>query len=426
MGRKLTGTILGIALLLLAIVLAARGAAPVAAAPLPTTATPKSAHVTLAMSMTGGTTAGDSFNLSAQGEGDLDTARQAARFSYTLQLPADLSAIAPTDGSLTAELILVDGRIYTHDPTTKQWTWLALPSGSASGSFFAPDPAALGSTPPDFVRVGPEQLHGAATTHWHASYDLADLLPVEAASSAQPSAAPLPDMTLEIDYWIGDADSYVHRITMALAFAATDPDDLGGTFGLTLSLTYSNFDQPVQIVAPAGATPASTDDGTGPATGSLLVPQDLPFDTSTFALPSIGGTIAGAFPNAGGALSGQPGAANPSPAAGQGNGGIRLVTPTPTATVRPIPTATRAPSPTAIPPTVARPTATVAIAANAALPPTVAPQAQLATAPTAQEPPPAPAPRSNPLPLILGAAGIIALLGLSGGLILFGRRAQER
>src|SRR4051794_8294657 len=65
--------LVGIGLLFLSIALAARGAALVAAEPLPTIATPTSAHVTLVMteSMSDATT-GESFELTVSGQGDFD------------------------------------------------------------------------------------------------------------------------------------------------------------------------------------------------------------------------------------------------------------------------------------------------------------------------------------------------------------------
>lgn len=426
MGRRLTGALLGIALLLLALALAARGAAPVAAAPLPKLAEPKSAHLVLEMTMGGAdTTTGETFAMAIHGEGDIDATRRAMRFSYTLQLHTESGGSTPSTEPLTAEVILVDGRMYARDPVTQRWTWLAMPFESASGSLFSTDFSALGGTPPDFVRVGPEQLQGAATTRWHATYDLAELL---SDLATEPSAAPLPEMRLEIDYWIGDADRYLHRVAMAMAFAATDADGLGGSFSLTMALSYSNFDRPVQIVAPAGATPAASGDGAGLANGGFLSSSTLPLIGSTSALPGIGGSIAGTFPGSGGATVGRPGGATPSPAAGRGNGGARIGTAEPTATAQAAPTPTRAVSPTTVPATAAPPTIapTAAIVANAAIPPTVAPQAQTAAAPTAQESPRVAATSSDTLPLVLGMAGIVLLLGLSGGLIVAGRRSQGR
>ncbi len=435
---------LGSALVLFAIALAARGAAPVAATPLPALATPRSAHLALDLTIGGGATTGESFTISARGEGDIDTARRAMQFTYTLRLPTELGGTAPASAPLTAELIMVDGRIYLRDPATKQWTWLAAPDGSANEALFAPNFADFGGTPPDFARVGPELLNGAATTRWHASYDLADLLP------AEPSTTTLPEMTLEIDYWIGDADRYVRRVALGMAFAVPATDESGGNFSLTMALTYSNFDQPVQIVAPAGATPAAAGNGAGLTDAGLLVASALPFDTSTFPLPGVGGGIAGIFPGLGGATGGagnatigsggtpigRSGGANPTPTARRSTGsigGARIGATDPTATAQAAPAPTRAVSPTALAPTATRPATappasvpTAAIVVNAALPPTVAPPAQGLAPTTAQEPPRAPAARGSTLPLALGAAGLILLLGLSGGLIVAGRRTQGR
>jgi hypothetical protein len=415
-------TLVGIGLLILSIVLAARGAALVAAAPLPTTATPTTAHLSMAMTMGGTDTAtGETYEVSARGEGDLDNARQAAQFSYEMTLPAELVGTDPLPSAITIAMVMVDGRLYTRDPDTQQWMWMALPDGYATQQL-APDfndfGAAFGGTAPEFLLVGPADVNGAATTHWHAEYDLAEMFD-DPAFAPESGAGPLPSMLMTIDIWIGDADSYVHRAKMGMHFSIPEEDGIGGDFSMTMMQTYSNFDQPVEIVAPADAVQMADGDTSGMATSFFPPFGGLPLDNSTFGMPGGGGTIAGSFPGAGGAGGASPAVPVASPTPRRNNGGIVIATAEPTASAKPSPTATIAPTQT---PTALPPTATAAIVANASVPPTVAVQPQTAAAPAAQESPAAPTARSNSLPLILGAAGLALLIVLSGGLIVAGRQ----
>jgi hypothetical protein len=291
-----------------------------------------------------------------------------------------------------------------------------VPAGYATQQF-APDYSSWasmdGGAAPEFTPVGPAEVNGAATTHWHVEYDLAELFNDPAFAPA-PGAAPLPTMLVTVDLWIGDADSYIHRAATGMQVAIPEGDGQGGSFSLTMTQTYSNFDQPVEIVAPAGAVPMAGEDTPGLAIGPFPSLAGLPLDASTFALPGGGGTIAGAFPGAGGAGSALPGPPAASPTPRRAGVGVANATTVPAATAKPAPTSTSAPTRT--------PTATPAIVANASVPPTVAAQPQTAAAPAAQASPAAPAARSNPLPLVLGAAGLVLLLALSGGLIVAGRR----
>lgn len=429
MNGRTVRTVVGIGLLILSLVLAARGAGSVGAAPLPPIAHPTTAHLVLELAMTGADfTSGESYEVTARGEGDLDNARQAMQFSYEMQLPPDLADTDPLFGSTQVAIVLVDGRFYALDPATQQWQWLEMPA-DLPGQQFTPDYAEwstqYGGNSLEFTNLGSADVNGAATTHWHAEYDLASmfsgLLGVDPAAEPEPSAEPLPTMLVTMDLWIGDADNYVHRASSGMSFTLSDESGLGGSFSYVMTMTYSNFDQPVEIVAPAGAVPIADGDTADVAMGTLSSLFGTPFDSSLFGVP--GGTTAGDEPGASDTGTAAPWAPVASPTPRRNNGGIVIATAEPTATAKPSPTPTVAPTatPTAPPPTA---TATAAIVANAAIPPTVAAQAQTAAVPTVQDSASTPAARSSTIPLIVGGAALVLLIALSGGLIVAGRRMQ--
>lgn len=417
-GRALR-TLLAIGLLILSIVLAARGAALVAAAPLPTIATPTSAHITLEMvERASDPTTGETQEVTLCGEGDFDNARPAMQISYEMRLPADLAGTGQLAGDVSFRVVAVDDRLYVLDPTTRRWMWSALPTATATEGL-VPDFSDLGTdfggADFAFAPVGAETIDGAATTRWHMEFDFAKLF-ADPDRVPVPSASPLPPMLITYDLWIGNADTYVHRMAVGMNFSLPEEAGQGGGFSMSMAMTYSNFDQPVTIVAPADAAPMGEGTTAGDNFASGLLPglSSLPLGGASFVLAG-GGTATG-LPSA-------P-AASPTPRPNRGVGVGATAQPTATAklasTPTPAATATRAATATATPP---KPTATVAIAANASIPPTAAAPPPVAAAPAAQQPQAAPAGRS-PLPLILGSAVLAALLALSGGLIVAGRRMR--
>jgi hypothetical protein len=408
-------TLLGIGLLLLSIVLAARGAALVAAAPLPVIATPTSAHVALEMSYKVSDAAtGENFEATIRGEGDYDNAKPAAQVTYQMQLPPDLAGSELPDGEVTIAMVAIGDRLYILDPTTQEWTWSEMPAELMTQQF-APDfstlHADLGDSDIEFNPVGAEEVNGVPTTRWHMEFDFAKLF---SDPDLMPEASePIPPMIITYDLWIGDADSYVHRVATGMNFSMPEEDGQGGSFAMTMVMTYSNFDQPVEIVAPADAAPTTDDETPDFAAGLVPSLSTMPFGGAALSLPGGGSTAS---------LPADPSA---SPAPRTNRGGIVVATAEPTAAPRPSPTPTVAATATAtaLPPT-PPPTATPAVVANASIPPTVAVQPQTAAAPAAQEPAAAPTARSNSFPLLLGVAGLAALLVLSGGLIVAGKRMK--
>jgi hypothetical protein len=419
MNGRTIRTLLGIGFLLLSVALAARSAAPAAAAPLPKIATPSSAHIALELEMSFSDAAsGESQKITARGEGDFDTKREAMQLSYEMQLPPDFPGADPQAESMAVAMVVVGDRLYMRDPTTQQWMWSDLPEGGYAALQLAPDFSAwnteLAGSDTEFNPVGPEDVNGAATTHWRLELDFAKLF-------GDPDLAPeggdatIPPMIMTYDLWIGDADRYVHRMAMGMDFSIPEEEEGGGSFSMAMVMTYSKFDQPVEIVAPAGATPMGESATPELSTGLFPSFSGLPFGGAALGMPN-------------GGISTNAPVASPTPR--QNRGGIVVATAEPTATPRPSPTPTRATTatPTALPPTptTPQPTATAAIVAAAALPPTAVAQSQPVAVPAGEQPRVAPTTQSSSLPLILGAVALAALLALSGGLIVAGRRMGQR
>ncbi len=316
----------------------------------------------------------------------------------------------PQAERLSLAVVTVDGKTYWRYPVTGTWSWMANTPEMEGQLDFSLDPLDLTRLNGlNFVALRKETLGGATTTHWHADVDLAALLAAQG-GGAVPSdpGMPLPQLAVAVDLWIGDDDGYLHRFDLALAMSVADASGPAVRFIAAFALTFSNFDQPVTIVAPAGAVPVSS----APILSS-------PATAFTGALPAGVGSSLAALPfgNLGASL---PGAGN--------TGGPRLTIGTgqPAASARPggspTPKATPTPRPT---PTPAQPTPTVARAANvvtaggADAPASPAPVAQqVASTATAG------AQSGNPALVIFGGAGLLLVLAL--GLVTFGWRMSRQ
>jgi hypothetical protein len=405
MRRLFLTVVLGACLLLLAVALAARGANPVGAESLPQHGTPKTAHIQIdGMFKADNPAEQDKIELTMTGQGDYDAPRKAMQFAAQMKTTG-LEAGQSQSEQVPVEVVAVDGRNYWRDPKSMLWIWETLPAGAATGFPLAPDDLHLFEGDGlSFVRVGPEEIEGAATTHWHADLDLASLLGDDGSGGSSAASLPLT-MRATYDLWIGDADSYIHRVAYALDFSATGSDGPASTFAATATATYSNFDLPVTIVAPDGAVPAPaspTGQGAAGALGGIL-PADVASSLQSLPIGALGLDLPGTNGS---------GAAAPSPRP------VVRVGPAEPTTVRP-PTATPAPTkvPTAIPPT-----PTVAAAAKAAnntapAPPTQAASGAIQAAPTPQ----GQAQAGPPLPLAIAGIGLLLVLAVS--LVVWGRRA---
>ncbi len=343
--------ILGVLLLLLSLVLAARGAGPVGATGLPQFVLPQTAHLQFDASMhLNDRDSASTIAMTASGEGDYAQARQASQLRAEI-VSQGTEAGVPQAEQISVAVVAVDEKLYWRDPVRGTWTWTANTAAQGGQPSFSPDTLGLtGFDGLNFVAVRKETLSGAITTHWHADLDLAAILAAGGGAVPSDPATPLPQLTAAVDLWIGDADGHLHRIDFALAMTVADAGGPALALDATYALTFSKFDQPVTIVAPDGAVPASSDPTSAAPTSALagILPAGvgsslsaLPLGTNGNALASLGG-FGGA--NVAGS-NGQP-AASSRPAAG-----ANAVKPTAIPSPRPSPKANA-------------PAATVALAAN--------------------------------------------------------------
>jgi hypothetical protein len=248
----------------------------------PTIAPFGTAHVRIA-----GTVYNQGQELPVQGDGDIDATRGASHLTVGV-----LGAVFET--------IVLNGRTYTRNLATGRWEYTeGTQAGGFNPALLAPyDPATIRAAGSNFTRIGPEPVDGTPATHWRADADLARLLGIPAGAGT-PGLAATP---ATMDLWIGDADNRLRRL--GIDSRGTAPGTATATSGsprFTLTLTFSNFDEPVPILAPPGAVPAATP-GATPAGGG---PFGLPAGRATST--ASGGVVAVAP-----APSADPAAAQPS------------------------------------------------------------------------------------------------------------------
>lgn len=200
------------------------------------------AHVEIA-----GTISAQGQELPVQGEGDIDATRGASHLTIGLLGAA-------------FETIVVDGRTYSRNQATGRWEYT---EGGGSGGFnaarLAPyDPTTIRAAGRNFTRIGAETIAGTPTTHWRADVDLVRLI------GALPGTGPggVAGSNATMDLWIGEADGRLRQLVLDAQGATTTASATPGPFRLNLTLKFSNFDEPVPIIAPPGAVAAATPSAT--------------------------------------------------------------------------------------------------------------------------------------------------------------------
>ncbi len=215
----------------------------------------KTAHVRIE-----GTVSAQGQVLPVQGEGEIDAAKGASRLTIAV-----LGA--------TFETLVIDGRTYSRNPLSGRWEYTegAQTSGFNAAQLAPYDPTTIRAAGRNFTRVGPEIIAGVATTHWRADADLNRLIGFGATTPGGTSQAQMP---ATMDLWIGDADQYLHRLSVTTTgsgagASATAVPGAAVAAGQALTLTFDNFDVAVAIIAPQGAVPATP--GIGPGnTGTVF------------------------------------------------------------------------------------------------------------------------------------------------------------
>lgn len=222
------------------------------------------AHVQIA-----GTVSAQGQELPVQGDGDIDATRGASHLTVGLLGAA-------------FETIVVDGRTYSRNQATGRWEYT---EGTGASGFnaarLAPyDPATIRAAGRNFTRIGAEMIGDAPTTHWRADADLVRLI------GALPGAGSggLDGSNATMDLWIGDADGRLRQLVVDAQGATATASATPGPFRLKLTLNFSNFDEPVPIIAPPGAVAAATP-------GAILRGTPVARATATSVAVSNGGVV---------------------------------------------------------------------------------------------------------------------------------------
>jgi hypothetical protein len=229
---------------------------PIAAA---ATKTEKAGGVKVAMTM-GVTAGGRSFSIDANGAFD------GGNGELTMNLSSVLGA-AGSNGAAEMRFIEESGHpvIYLNMPFLAGEipggaSWLRLDldqAGKALGVDVSRLVSQAGQNPADALdmlraagsvdEVGTETLAGGPTTHYKASIDLAkavDKLPERVQQAVQRLIDQGAPSVLPVDVWIGD-DGLVRKLTMDESLPTA-----GSTGQVRLSMTFSDYGTPVNVVAP--------------------------------------------------------------------------------------------------------------------------------------------------------------------------------
>ncbi len=180
--------------------------------------------------------------LPIQGEGDIDAGRGANHFTLGY-------------AGAVFESITVDQRTYTRDTATGQWRYSDNQGNAGfNATRIAPyDPEIIRASGRNFKRLGSETLAGTATTHWRADTDLALLFGLGGGTTS----SSVDSSPATMDLWIGDSDGRLHQLVLSSVEGQSATPTALGLGAINLTITFSNFDQPIAILAPPGAVPAT-------------------------------------------------------------------------------------------------------------------------------------------------------------------------
>jgi hypothetical protein len=235
---------MAMALALAAMLGAAGSAAAQGQSKLPQTKNPQSSRFDITGRLDA---AGQTLTISGGG------AQSGANFeeNITFNLPADVVQQGGPN-SITSRIAMVDGKLYIEIPDTTgtgQGKWyvtdVPMPSGQPGTMPMNPQMEEAFSV----TNEGADTVNGAATTRYKIDVDMAKLQ----ATMGQ-SGASLQGAAMTMFMWVGDADQYLHKMSITLTIAL--PSEVQG-LSLTMEMTiaFHDFDQPVTITAPSGAEP---------------------------------------------------------------------------------------------------------------------------------------------------------------------------
>jgi plastocyanin len=181
------------------------------------------------------------------------------------------------------EQIIVGDTLYQRTSNDPVWRTQRVGQGTVPGPpGIAPVPSTL---PPDaqealgeflnsFKLVGTEAIGDAQTRHYRGELDLLALS--ETFGGDPGSLRNYEKFSIGIELWIGIDDHFIHQLTLGMdvrdrTATAGRPGDLQAT----LTMTFSSFDEPVQIAAPIGQPTPPTPTPT-PRPAPVQAPAQVP------------------------------------------------------------------------------------------------------------------------------------------------------
>ena len=243
-------------LLTLAPALAQGASARSTADQLPETREPSSAKFDIVGNVTS-TGTGEPVTITINGSGQM--AKENLQMDMTLAVP-DLPSSPGNPNSFTISLIMLDQKFYykiTGLSTTGEDKWYVsdlsdagLMPGMGSGMTGLDPELAEALT---VTEMGKEPINGAPTTKYQVDFDLNKLNDLSGGGT-DPEA--LENSSLVMYMWVGDNDQYLHQLRMELDVEIAEPS--GGPsaqLSMDLTMTFKEFDQQINIVAPADAEP---------------------------------------------------------------------------------------------------------------------------------------------------------------------------
>lgn len=227
---------------------------------LPVTKEPSSAKFDINGTITS-TGMGEDVTIEISGGGQM--AKDKLQLDMTLAVP-DLPAAPGSPNSFTISMITLDQKLYfkmTGLSTEGEDKWYVSDLNDAIGATGLMPGMGMGMTGLDpkladaltVTEMGNEAINGAPTTKYKVDFDLTKLNDLSGGGT-DPEA--LDNASMVMYMWVGDNDMYLHQMRLELNAEIAEPS--GGPSSqllMDLTMTFKEFDQPVNIVAPANAEP---------------------------------------------------------------------------------------------------------------------------------------------------------------------------
>ncbi|MEO6457878.1 MAG: hypothetical protein ABIO92_06345 [Chloroflexia bacterium] len=203
---------------------------------------------------------GEDVTIEISGVGQM--AKDKLQLDMTLAVP-DLPAAPGSPNSFTISMITLDQKLYfkmTGLSTKGEDKWYVsdlsdagLMPGMGMG-MTGLDPALADVL--TVTEMGKEAINGAPTTKYKVEFDLKKLNDLSGGGTDPATTEALDNATMMMYMWVGDNDTYLHQMRLEMDVEIVEPS--GGPSSqllIDLTMTFKEFDQPVNIVAPANAEP---------------------------------------------------------------------------------------------------------------------------------------------------------------------------